>query len=175
MRASRANFHALSVRESIDGKSRQWGITEPTRPSLSISAKVGYRASVTVLRASAPGYKRPFGASRTTSASPPAPEIWTLNFRSWRHCGPNLTRLERSLLTRSGRRCPSGESRLSGHCGRRPQRVEQPDQATSDHSEPVCDTNHCAMWSAKARYPGRPAFLRAIRSRSRSAALRAGE
>ena len=27
---------------------------------------------------------------------------WKLIFRSWKHCGPNLTRLERSLLTQSG-------------------------------------------------------------------------
>ncbi len=61
-------------------------------------------------RTSGYGYKPKIRASRTTSALHPAPEIRTLNFRSWRHCGPNLTRLERSLLTHSR------HSHLSGHC-----------------------------------------------------------
>ncbi len=39
---------------------------------------------------SACGYKPKIRAPRFTSALRPAPEIRTLNIRSWRHCGPNL-------------------------------------------------------------------------------------
>ncbi len=82
-------------------------------------SNVGFGRKATkrlISRDSAYGYKPKIRAPQFTSASPPAPEIRTLNYRSWRHCGPNLACPDQPLLTRSrsrpsSRHCPqTGQS-----------------------------------------------------------------
>ncbi len=60
----------------------------PTR--LTLTALVGKQPKATNPRISAYGYKPKIRAPRFTSAFHPAPDIRTLNFRSWRHCGRAL-------------------------------------------------------------------------------------
>ncbi len=67
-RPLRAKFYAHSVREPIEGESRKWGITGPTRPSLPISAMVGKPPNTLGTCLTASGYKRRINVLRLKSA-----------------------------------------------------------------------------------------------------------